>query len=118
MDKIRKQEYEQAAKDVPAVRCDTEIQKEAFTNVYYAACDLIGGLENIFYDYPEDDPEYIGAKEYLAKHQEVVDEIAKMALTSYYGAGFAGPMRDRSTHFAGKAFIVDCAEKVVVAMGY
>ena len=46
MDRQRLMEYQDAKRAVPAFNCDTERQKEVFTNFYYAACSLIGGNEN------------------------------------------------------------------------
>lgn len=113
-------EYMMAQKEVPTVACKNVHQKAVFTNCYFAACDFIEGLEDTLYDYPEDDPEYIAAKETLSKHDYLVDYVFSEGTHGSYGLGFAGPGTEAQKHyrFAGKAFTLDACEKIVKAMGY
>lgn len=113
-------EYHEAQRAVPAVKCANEHQKAVFTNCYYAACDYIGGLENVLQDYCEDDPEYISAQKELADHQTLVDYIFYEGTHSEYGCGFSGPGHESQKHyrFAGKAFTQNAVEEIVKAMGY
>lgn len=55
MDRQRLMEYKDAKHFVLGFNCETERQKEVFTNFYYAACALIGGEENALSDYCEDE---------------------------------------------------------------
>ena len=50
-------------------------QKKAFFNVYWAANDLIGGLENTLLDYPEDSDEYKSAYAFLNDHDRLVKTL-------------------------------------------
>ncbi len=123
MDRSRMFEYKEACKYVPTVVCDNEHQMEMFANAYFAACDIIGGLENTFYDYDEDDPEYISAKKYLADHERLADDIYFEATSSFYGAGcISGGARAKeivkSYRFAGKEWTVRTIEEIVKSMGY
>lgn len=113
-------EYQEAQKAVPAVKCENVHQKAVFTNCYYAACEYIGGLENILQDYDEDDSEFINASKELANHQELVDYIFYEGTHSEYGCGFSGPGSDSQKHyrFAGKTFTMNACEAIVKAMGY
>lgn len=72
MDRQRLMEYKDAKHFVPGFACETERQKEVFTNFYYAACALIGGEENALSDYCEDEPEYKHALEVLGDHEGLV----------------------------------------------
>lgn len=113
-------EYREAQREVPAVKCANEHQKSVFTNCYYAACDYIGGLENVLQDYAEDDQEYINAQKELADHQALVDYIFYEGTHNEYGCGFAGPGHESQKHyrFAGKAFTMNACEEIVKAMGH
>lgn len=112
-------EYIEACRAVPTVKCSNAHQKAVFTNAYFAACDLIGGLENTLYDYPETDPEYIAAVKSLENHNLLVNEILDMAKNGEYGVGYAGPGTDSQKHyrFAGKKFTENVVEEIVKAMG-
>ena len=120
MDRQRLMEYKEAQQHTPACVTRDERQKEILTNMYYAACSYIGGLENTLYDYGEDELEYINAKELLAQHDTLVAEIKDWCMEGFYGCGLEGPQRRYQKEYnrAGNAFIEDCAEKVVTAMGY
>lgn len=113
------EELRDARKAVPALEIRDERQAEILANMYYAACSWIGGLENITYDYPEDDEEYINAIEQLEDHEALVGEVEAMCLTGFYGCGIEGPQYPYQKHYnlAGNAFIHRCAEAVVTAMG-
>ena len=52
-------------------------QKKAFYNIYWAANDLIGGLENTLLDYPEDSEEYKSAYALLKDHNRLVKTFTK-----------------------------------------
>lgn len=120
MDRQRIMEYKEAQKNTPACVTRDERQKEILTNMYYAACAYIGGLENTLYDYGPDEPEHINAKELLREHATIVGEIKDWCMSGFYGCGLEGPQRRYQKEYnrAGNAFIDDCAEKVVTAMGY
>ena len=113
-------EYREAQRAVPAVKCANEHQKAVLTNCYYAACDYIGGLENVLQDCYEDDEEYINAQKTLKQHADLVDVIFFEGTHNEYGCGFAGPGKDSQKHyrFAGKAFTMNACEEIVKAMGY
>lgn len=123
MTRDRMVEYKEACKYVPNVKCDTDHQKEMFTNAYFAACDLIGGLENTLYDYPEDDPEYIEAQTYLNKHDNIVNDIYNQTNNALYGAGYCCYSDNAKTiakhfRFAGKEWTRNAIEEIVKSMGY
>lgn len=120
MDKNRLEEYREASTQVKSITCTDERQKDILTNMYFAACSLIGGLENTMEDYPEDSEDYISAKEALEEHDVLVDDIHAMCLTGFYGIGFEGCQQayQKNYNFAGTEFIRNCAEEVVKAMGY
>lgn len=113
-------EYQEAQKEVPAVKCENAHQKAVFTNCYYAACEYIGGLENILQDFDEDDEEYINAEEELSNHEALVEYVFSSGITNEYGCGFSSPGKDSQKHyrFAGKAFTMNACEEIVKAMGY
>ena len=113
-------EYQEAQKEVPAVKCENAHQKAVFTNCYYAACEYIGGLENILQDYDEDDEEYTNAEEELSNHEALVEYVFSSGIANEYGCGFSGPGNDSQKHyrFAGKAFTMNACEEIVNAMGY
>ena len=120
MDRQRLMEYTDAKREVPDFNCETERQKEVFTNFYYAACSYIGGNENTLQDYAEDDEEYIEALEILKNHDELVDMVLFEGTTGFYGCGFEGPMQPYQKHynFVGNDFMHRCAEAIVIAMGH
>jgi hypothetical protein len=120
MDRQRIMEYTDAQRAVPGFKCETERQKEVFTNFYYAACSLIGGNENTLYDYDEDDEEYINAKKVLEDHAGLVDDVFAWGTSGFYGCGLEGPMQPYQKHynFVGNDFMRRCAEAIVTAMGH
>lgn len=115
----RIQEFVDASNAVPSVVCENDHQREVFTNAYYAACDLIGGLENILQDYPDDDPEYINARKCLLDHSGLVADIFWEATHNEYGCGYAGTGNTSQKHyrFAGKVWTMNAVEQIVQAMG-
>lgn len=120
MDRQRLMEYEDAKHFVPGFNCETERQREVFTNFYYAACALIGGNENTLEDYAEDDEEYINAKQVLEDHAGLVDDVFAWGTSGFYGCGLEGPMRPYQKHYnlVGNDFMRRCAEAIVTAMGH
>lgn len=120
MDIQRMQEYKEAKQQVTAIVCTDERQRDILTNMYFAACSFIGGLENVMQDCTEDDRDYIMAEEALKEHEQLVDDIKAMCLTGFYGIGFEAPQRKYQKYYnlAGTEFINTCAEEVVKAMGY
>ena len=120
MDSQRLMEYTEAKRAVPGFNCETERQKEVFTNFYYAACSYIGGNENTLYDYDEDSEEYIEALEVLNDHATLVDVVFSEGTTGFYGCGLEGPMRPYQKHYnlVGNDFMRRCAEAIVTAMGH
>lgn len=120
MDKQRLLEYQDAKRAVPNFNCETERQKEVFTNFYYAACSYIGGNENALEDYAEDDEEYIEAWEVLEDHEGLVDMVFSEGTSGFYGCGFEGPMMSYQKHYnlVGNDFMRRCAEAIVTAMGH
>jgi len=98
-------------------------QQKAFLNIKYAACDLIGGLENNMSDYPEDSQEYKGSAEALADHEYLVSEIYREATTNVYGPGsvFTGSGAQsiiKDIRFCGKEWLMERVEKRVRKEGY
>lgn len=120
MDRQRLIEYQDAQRFVPNFVCQTERQKEVFTNFYYAACALIGGEENALYDYGEDEPEYKHALEVLGNHEGLVSEVRSWGTSGFYGCGLEAPMRPYQQHYnlVGNDFMRRCAEAIVTAMGH
>lgn len=103
MDRQRLMEYKDAKHFVLGFNCETERQKEVFTNFYYAACALIGGEENALSDYCEDEPEYKHALEVLGDHEGLVSEIQCWALLGSTDAGLkvrCSPTRSTTTSSA------------------
>ena len=117
---VDKREYAEARKAVPTVKVTNEHQKAMFTNAYFAACDIIGGIENTTYDYPENSQEYQDAVEYLKNHNQIVSDIYDAAITREFGAGYNGPAGAMVKHFrfAGKEFTMSAIEEIVKSMGY
>lgn len=116
----RLNEYRDAIHWVKDVPCEDDRQREILTNMYYAGCALIGGLENTMSDYPEDDPDYIHAEKCLSDHDGLVAEVRAWCMSGFYGCGLEAPQRPYQKHYnlAGNAFIDKCAEAVVRAMGH
>lgn len=115
-----REEIRESQKAVPNFKITDHRQAEILANMFYAACSWIGGLENITYDYAEDDEEYINAVEQLEDHEALVGDIEAMCLTGFYGCGIEGPQYPYQKHYnlAGNDFIHRCAEAVVTAMGH
>ena len=113
-------EIKEAQAAVKTIEPKDDRQREILANMYYAACNLIGGLENILSDYDEADEEYIGAQDELNDRETLIGDVEAMCLSGYYGCGMEGPQRPYQKHytFAGNAFIHRCAEAVVTSMGY
>lgn len=114
------EELREAVQAVPSIKADTDRKKEVLANMYYAGCSLIGGLENTLSDYAEDDPEYIHAKKCLADRDGLVGEVRAWCMDGFYGCGLEAPKQPYQKHYnlVGNAFIDECAEAVVTAMGY
>ena len=98
-------------------------QKKAYKNVYYAARDYIGGLENTISDNSEDSEEHISAKASLGNHAGLVEMIYNMAITDIFdeGAVFFGKAAEaymKDIRFCGKDWIMERIERQVVKLGY
>lgn len=98
-------------------------QKKAYKNVYHAARDYIGGLENGTYDHPKSSQDYKDYMNALNDHDGLVNEIYHMAITDIYdegyvrfGKGAESYMKD--IRFCGKDWIMERVEKQVVKLGY
>lgn len=115
-----REELREAQQEVPAIKADTDRKKEVLANMFYAGCSLIGGLENTMSDYAEDDPDYIHAEKCLADHAGLVDEVRAWCMSGFYGCGIEGPKQPYQQHYnlVGNAFIDQCAEEVVKALGH
>jgi hypothetical protein len=120
MDRQRLTEYTEAQRRTKDFVCQDEREREILTNMYFAACSWIGGLENCLYDYEETDDEYINAQDQLDNHDGLVGDVKAMCLSGFYGCGLEGPRRAYQIHYhlAGNEFIDRCAEAVVTAMGH
>jgi len=100
-----------------------ERQKKAFFNIKYAACDLIGGLENAASDYPAGSKEHQNAKEALADHAALVSLIYSMATTDIYQEGSvsfgnAAASYIKDIRFCGKEWLMERVESRVRKLGY
>lgn len=98
-------------------------QKRAFYNIYWAANDLIGGLENTLLDYPEDSDEYKSAYALLHDHDRLVKALYENATTAVYSEGFCGfgkqyQMEIRDINFCGKDWLMERCEKRITKEGY
>lgn len=113
-------ELRESQQQVKTLQPKDDRQKEILANMYYAACDLIGGLENCLQDYDPGDAEYEDAADQLGNHEVLVGDVEAMCRTGFYGCGMSGPQQEYQRHYnlAGNAYISQCAEAVVVAMGY
>jgi hypothetical protein len=120
MDRQRLREYAEAQRRTKDFVCHDEREREILTNMYFAACSFIGGLENCLWDYAEDEPEYISAKNTLSDKDYVRSEVKYLCMDGFYGCGLEGPQRAYQKHYnlAGNEFIDKCADAVVTAMGY
>lgn len=100
-----------------------ERQKKAFYNIKYAANDLLGGLENTLYDYPEDSDEYKEAKALLGDHDKLVEYLYEWATTALYGEGFcsfgkSAKLFIRDINFCGKEWLMKRCEARITKEGY
>lgn len=100
-----------------------ERQKKAFKNIKYAAYDLLGGLENILLDYPEDSEEYKSAKALLGNHDLLVKGLYRRATSAIYedGAcwfGKSAEMEIRDINFCGKDWLMERCEARIRKEGY
>lgn len=99
-------------------------QKKAFLNIKWAACDLLGGLENTMEDNPKDSEEYQNAKAMLADHEGLVEQLYSMATTAIYDEGYccfnpATCKRElREINFCGKEWLMERCEKRITKEGY
>lgn len=98
-------------------------QKKAYINIYYAAQDLLGGLENTLCDYRDCTEEYQDAKAFLNDHNRLVEMLYYMATTAVYGEGFCGfgkqyQMAIRDINFCGKTWLMERCEKRITKEGY
>lgn len=98
-------------------------QKKAYKNVYYAARDCIGGLENTISDNPDDSAECISATASLKDHTGLVETIYDMAITDIYDEGCvrfgkAAEAFMKDIRFCGKEWIMERVDRQVVKLGY
>ena len=98
-------------------------QKKAYANIYHAAEQIIGGLENTLLDSLPEDEWYIDAAARLADHEGLVNEIYEAATTEVYGDGFCrfGPAAERyvrDIRFCGKDWLMARCEARVKKCGY
>lgn len=102
--------------------CDKR-QKKAFRNIKFAADWIIGGLENVLFDYEEDSEEYKSAKARLSDHEALVNEIYDASITDIYSEGsvsFGGYAERtlRDIRFCGKDWLMEIVEARVKKCGY
>lgn len=98
-------------------------QKKAFRNIYWAANDLLGGLENTMLDNSKDSEEYKSAEAMLNDHDRLVNALYEMATTAVYEEGFCGfgkeyQMAIREINFCGKEWLMERCEKRITKEGY
>lgn len=96
-------------------------QRKAYLNIYHAANWLIGGLENTLLDYEEDSAEYKSAKNRLADHDGLVDELYDMATHDVYGDGMALYGTEKflkDIRFCGKDWLLERCEARIKKCGY
>jgi len=99
-------------------------QKKAYKNVYHAARDYIGGLENGVSDNATSDPKT--AQDYQAaldNRDGLIETIYNMAITDIYedGActfGERAKAQIRDIRFCGKDWIMERVERQVTKLGY
>lgn len=97
-------------------------QLKAIMNIKHAANWLIGGMENCVSDFGNE-PEGIQAKEELANHEMLVNEVYDMAISDiyndgamYFGEGAKKYLKD--VRFCGKDWLMEICDKIVKKMGY
>jgi len=99
-------------------------QKQAYINIKHAANALIGGIENITYDYPEDSEAYKEAVRRLNDHDGLVKELYITATTEIHRDGFccfdkrACAQELRNINFCGKDWLMEQCEKRITEEGY
>lgn len=96
-------------------------QQKAFDNIYQATIWLIGENENTLSDCPEDSDEYKQAKEWLADHARIVDDVYQLAVTSHVTKdGSCGPDPEfiNDIKFCGKEFLMLVSHMCVAWQGY
>jgi hypothetical protein len=98
-------------------------QKKAYKNVYYAARDCIGGLENTISDNPVESEDHINAKASLGNHAGLVEMIYRMAITDIFDEGCvrfgkAAEAYMKDIRFCGKEWIMERVERQVTKLGY
>lgn len=100
----------------------TARQKKAFYNIYYAANDLLGGLENTMLDNSEDSEEYKAAAAALKDHDGLVETLYIMATSALYDEGLCVFGKDaqqiRDINFCGKKWLMERCEKRITKNGY
>lgn len=98
-------------------------QKKAFKNIYYAARNHIGGLENGTYDNPEGSQAYNDYLTALNDHAGLVAEIYHMATTDIYDEGFVSFGKGaeaymRDIRFCGRDWLMEPIKTQVKKLGY
>ena len=99
-------------------------ENKAKLNINFAAQQLIGELENVTYDYPEDTDDYKRADALLSNHQALVEELYNWSTTSVYGEGMccfddrvvAHYLKD--IRFLGKEKLMQMCDAQIKAEGY
>lgn len=80
------------------------------------ACDwLLGELENVLMDYPEDSAEYQNALSRLQNHEELSEELYDMAISDLYleGACFYDCNIVSEIRFLGKDWLMEeCRRRI------
>lgn len=97
--------------------------RRAYTNIRHAANWILGGLENVLEDFPEDSEEYRSAKESLADHDHLVEEIFYAATHNIYSdcGEFFDPGVERSLkdiRFCGNDWLRATVDSVLSKEGY
>lgn len=98
-------------------------QQKAFRNVLHAGNDLIGGLENTLADYSEGTEEYKRAKEALADHDGLVEDLYNMATTAIYDDGLCIFNKQAESYlkdirFCGKEWLMERCDRRIKKLGY
>lgn len=101
----------------------TARQRKAFLNIKYAAHDLLGCLENVMLDYPEDSEVHKRAKALLNNHNALVAEVYYNATRAVYSAdsvwfGSYAKKFIRDINFCGKEWLMECCERRITKCGY
>lgn len=99
-------------------------EKRALQNIHEAANWLIGENENTLNDCQEDSAEYKSAKEWLADHANIVQEVYELAIHSLITPDGCCCSEEESAPFVrdirvlGKEWLISQVEKEVVKQGY